>query len=277
MAGLRMQTGLCVDRMQDSTFIRNHPGNERHDLAQPQIYYLSTHVHVCGLEDGAIILDVKSGSYLGIDAEYLPDLIARIGNWPDSNRSERASERPESMKCDRLLNDLLQRGIVTKDVSLPRSALVQKCSSALTITDNSPARRKVSPRQAVEFLIALLVVTLRHRRKLAQLLEWLRRRQYAIHRDQPQATMDMGAMERLTSFMKLRIWCYTASRRCLFDSLVLSVYMTRAAIPCTLVVGVITKPFRAHAWVQIEDLVLNDTAEHVQQFNPILAVGECEY
>jgi hypothetical protein len=39
-------------------------------------------------------------------------------------------------------------------------------------------------------------------------------------------------------------------------------------------IGVSTKPFIAHAWVQSDDRVLNDTTEHVQMFTPILAAGE---
>jgi hypothetical protein len=59
----------------------------------------------------------------------------------------------------------------------------------------------------------------------------------------------------------------------MFDSLVLAVFLTRHMIPCTFVIGVSVKPFLAHSWVQIGELVLNDTAEHVQTFTPILAIG----
>jgi hypothetical protein len=79
--------------------------------------------------------------------------------------------------------------------------------------------------------------------------------------------------QQLASFLWLRTWCYTAQRRCLFDSLVLSIYLTRGMVPCTFVIGVANKPFLAHAWVQIGESVLNDTAEHVHNFKPILSIG----
>jgi hypothetical protein len=44
-------------------------------------------------------------------------------------------------------------------------------------------------------------------------------------------------------------------------------------VPCTFAIGVATKPFLAHAWVQIGESVLNDTAEHVQDFKPLLSIG----
>jgi hypothetical protein len=59
----------------------------------------------------------------------------------------------------------------------------------------------------------------------------------------------------------------------LFDSLVLSAFLTKCGQPCTFVIGIATKPFVAHAWVQSGDAVLNDTAEYIQTFDPILAIG----
>jgi hypothetical protein len=44
-------------------------------------------------------------------------------------------------------------------------------------------------------------------------------------------------------------------------------------VPCTFVIGVATKPFLAHSWVQLGEYVLNDTTERVQDFMPILSIG----
>jgi hypothetical protein len=125
-------------------------------------------------------------------------------------------------------------------------------------------------------MMSLLTVSLRHHDdQLALLLGWLSQRQRLICHDRRGATLD-DVQKLLVSFFKLRIWFYTADRHCLFDSLVLAVFLTRNGFPCTFVIGVSTKPFLAHSWVQIGDFVLNDTAEHVQTFTPILAVGESD-
>jgi hypothetical protein len=122
--------------------------------------------------------------------------------------------------------------------------------------------------------MALLAVTTRHQdKRLAPLLGWLHHRQSAVRRHGNSVTYK-EIMRLLASFFRLRIWFYTADRRCLFDSLVLSNFLSRKQIPCTFVIGVSTKPFRAHSWVQMGAVVLNDTAEHVQTFTPILAIGE---
>jgi hypothetical protein len=239
-------------------------------------YFLSAHAYICAFLDGAIILDLSSGNYLGIDAEHLENLRAYVSNWPDSGRDDRGAGRRHSVTSESLVSDLLQRGILTESATSRQRVAARKCVSAIAITDGRQILRRVSLRETVQFSIAFLIVLFCHRRRLQSLLAWFRRRQSAIHRDRPTATIEIGT-ERLASFIKLRLWLYTANRRCLFDSLVLSVFLTREMVPCTFMIGVSTKPFLAHSWVQIWEYVLNDTAEHVQQFKPILSVGECEY
>lgn len=73
-------------------------------------------------------------------------------------------------------------------------------------------------------------------------------------------------------FDRLRPWFFTARDRCLFDSLALIFYLTSRRLPARWVIGVADRPFRAHAWVQAQELVLNDRHDHVRQFTPILVV-----
>jgi hypothetical protein len=40
----------------------------------------------------------------------------------------------------------------------------------------------------------------------------------------------------------------------------------------TFVIGIQTMPFLAHAWVQAEDLLLDDYPDNVLPFTPLLAV-----
>jgi len=49
---------------------------------RPYCFFLSQHTYVCEFDDGAIILDVRSDTYLGIDAQYLSNLRACIGIGP---------------------------------------------------------------------------------------------------------------------------------------------------------------------------------------------------
>lgn len=72
---------------------------------------------------------------------------------------------------------------------------------------------------------------------------------------------------------------YLASRRliplepnCLRDSLALASYLKRRRAPFKLVIGVKLSPFAAHCWLQVGDLVLNDSLDSVADFHPILVV-----
>lgn len=73
-------------------------------------------------------------------------------------------------------------------------------------------------------------------------------------------------------FRVLRPWLYTARDRCLLDSLVLASYLHRLGVDPTFVIGVRTKPFAAHAWVQVGNYVVDDSPENVSGYTPILAI-----
>ena len=56
--------------------------------------------------------------------------------------------------------------------------------------------------------------------------------------------------------------------------LVLSIAMTRRlrqiAVPATLLIGVKLRPFEAHSWVQIDDMLVGEQADYIRNFTPIL-------
>jgi hypothetical protein len=237
-------------------------------------YFLSDQVHCCEFEDGAVILDMRAVAYLGIDAEHLPDLRARIENWPNSKACDLDAKCTDNPSFQRLLANLLARGIVTTVPTKARLSNLPHPATALTNADWGAALHGIPIAHVLCFCMSLLWVLLRRRpRRLGSLLNWIRRQQAAFRRDEgpPDRQVDRDL---LASFFRSRIWFYTAYRYCLFDSLVLSVFLTWRRVPCTLVIGVSTKPFAAHAWVQIGDCVLNDAIEHVQTYTPILAVGD---
>jgi hypothetical protein len=65
---------------------------------------------------------------------------------------------------------------------------------------------------------------------------------------------------------------YTSKDACLLDSFVLAEFLISYGYRPTLVLGVHTKPFLAHAWVQMDDCVLNDSMEYAQTLTPIAAL-----
>lgn len=269
------QTGFVVNPMRicapanqtSHAAIAAHPEPE----AAPACFF-SVHAYIREFDDGAIIMDLRNGTYVGVDAQHLSDLRPRIGNWPDSGRSNLEVERRDLSTSESLIAELLARGILTTSRTPTQPAPATTPTTALTATSSGGARRPIPLMHVVQFAIAFLVVARGLRRnRLASLVDRLRRHQASIQPGHAVTHDDIVA--RWRSFLWLRTWCYTAQRRCLLDSLVLSVFLTKGMVPCTFVIGVATKPFVAHAWVQIAGSVLNDTVEYVQDFAPILSVS----
>lgn len=59
---------------------------------------------------------------------------------------------------------------------------------------------------------------------------------------------------------------------CFYRSFVLRGLLTQRGLAAAWVFGVQTWPFEAHCWLQVDDMVLDDTCDHVSGFTPILAV-----
>jgi hypothetical protein len=73
-------------------------------------------------------------------------------------------------------------------------------------------------------------------------------------------------------FEKLRPLAFSTKDCCLRDSLALARFLALQGLHARWVIGIKTRPFGAHAWVQHDHLVLNDHHEHVSGFRPILVV-----
>jgi len=60
--------------------------------------------------------------------------------------------------------------------------------------------------------------------------------------------------------------------QCLRRSIAMVQFLTDFAYSPLFVIGVRNNPFEAHAWVQDEDMALNDEVEKIGRFTPILAI-----
>jgi len=59
---------------------------------------------------------------------------------------------------------------------------------------------------------------------------------------------------------------------CLLDSIALIRFLARRSMHANLVFGVTGDPFSAHCWVQVDELVLNDTLGNANAYTPIRTV-----
>src|SRR4051812_37362917 len=97
------------------------------------MYYLNHHIYAREFDAGAVLLDARSGRYLGIDAASLPALRATVANWPVSEEIHIRSDAVQAQKIEELLATLLARGIFTTAAMRQRTASpAAPCLSLLT-------------------------------------------------------------------------------------------------------------------------------------------------
>ena len=77
--------------------------------------------------------------------------------------------------------------------------------------------------------------------------------------------------ERVEVFQALLPWAPFPGV-CLYRSFMLLLFLRRAGFDATWMFAVRTWPFEAHCWLQVGDVVLDDLAERVQPYTPIMAV-----
>ncbi len=237
-------------------------------MPQPAMYYLSRTTYCLDLGSNAVMLDLPHDSYLGIDAPLLPALRVAIHNWPPC-KSVIANIAPVNQAAaQQVMENLLRRGVLTRSPTWKPITPVQDVSAAVYLGDHIAGTRHMTLTDVINFIGSLLTVFIQARRGPLPLVAWLQTHRLKCGHA-PSADLE-SIKPILATFFRLRVLFYTAQRRCLFDSLVLSVFLRKRGIPCTFAIGVSLKPFAAHSWVQIGATVLNDTAEHAQLFTPIL-------
>ncbi|MEM7432654.1 MAG: lasso peptide biosynthesis B2 protein [Pseudomonadota bacterium] len=82
-------------------------------------------------------------------------------------------------------------------------------------------------------------------------------------------TAELG--ELMSQFILLRALTYTSRDRCVFDSLVLSVFLAKNGLEPELKIGVKTQPFASHCWVQVDGKIVNELEEYSGSFYEIIA------
>ena len=128
--------------------------------------------------------------------------------------------------------------------------------------------KPLTGRDRFEGLMAYLTVLGRyHGRPFSRLLAYAagRRRHMA-----PAASLSALA-DQVTAFRQILPWA-PFQRVCLYRSFFLLAFLRRQGFEATWVFGVQAWPFEAHCWLQVGDLVLDDSLEHVRPFTPILAI-----
>ncbi len=232
---------------------------------------LADHVRACRIGDQMIFLDLLRSTYFGVVGPHLAALSAVI--LEDAAGADMV-DTPSDPLLQASINRLRAQKLLS-DARAERPAR-QPCTytEAVTSLDTDDAREMAEVEWHSLFRLwrATLVAT-----------AWLRRRSLADIADRvlalrmrhstPSAEISGDAMlAAVARYVRLRPFALTSRDRCLHDSLTLIHFLATQGLFPQWVIGVRVHPFGAHSWVQGGGVVLNDLAERVRHFRPILVV-----
>lgn len=190
----------------------------------PESYRLAAHARVASSEGLLIFLDLKRDRYCAI-ADHLASY----------SRESDVVTPVDASAAARSFSDLARRGLIQANAGDAQREM---------------GRRARALARAFIWASACLGV-----RRLDWAFASLARAKLA-GRERRRASA--GAAKTLIAvYEKWRPW-WPAKRVCLFDSLSLCFFLASEGVAADLVIGVMGAPFAAHAWAEIEGVVVND-------------------
>ena len=272
-------------------------------------YGLASHVFVCRNEEYIVVLDVHRDRYFALEAARTTALMPLLPGWPAqpersggnpekrqrrdagqpaanearaapaqfvSADAESANAEPEIAAAEAAA-PLLRQGWLLESPA-PAHAVKEAWPTAVRpseselLTGLDAVQVPIGARAIIEFVRASLFARFALRFwPFERVIGRVRRRKAARAATSP--PLDVArARELVDTFARLRVFLFSHRDKCLQDSLALLEFLARYDIFPNWVFAVRARPFVAHCWVQHEDLVFNDTAEHVGSYTPIMVV-----
>ena len=231
-------------------------------------YQLPEHVYACRTDDGVIFLDAKRDRYFGLGGAGVSALPYFVANWPgsDTSRGCNAKEVPHA-EVHRVADGLIQRGLLcrSRNESPPQRACVPPLSVDLP-KSVLEARRSLRTVDMIYFVIACIRALWLIKRFP---LEAIASRVTAARRNE--GRLDSAEVFGLVQvFRRLRRLFFSEKDRCLLSALALVLFLRHYGHFPLFVIGVKTRPFAAHSWVQQGELLLEGDPASICHFVPIL-------
>lgn len=212
--------------------------------------YLANHIHAAAREEDLLILDTRAGDYL-----CLPGAASAVVLVPGCNAVGVADADLAAALADLGLTDPNER---------PRRRQRLPAAPVRDARGGTPARP--SPDQALRMAGASLDMARGYwRQSFPSLIE------ASQGRGAPEVSRHLATVAEARAFHAMLPWV-PFQGECLFRAIMLQAFLRRGGLDATWVIGCQTWPFEAHCWLQVGDAVLDDSADHVAGFTPILAL-----
>jgi Transglutaminase-like superfamily len=234
---------------------------------------LASDTYFCEFDHGAIFLRLRHNNYLAVDSACVSQLKIAVSGWSSCGTAGYDVVHGRTTSSLKFVNELLELGVLTRSERDGKPATHLRIATSDSILEQYPIRAElnVTVDNLVKFMTSLAFVAFFLKTsRLKALIDRMQRVKTKQRGATPAPTTD--AVVAALRFFRIRPWFYTAKDACLLDSICLTFFLLEYKLNPTFVIGVKTKPFAAHAWVQFDSHVVNDSPETVQQYSPILSV-----
>lgn len=239
-------------------------------------YWLPSHVRACSTATGTVLLDLRRNRYFGVGQKETTVLRSLAGNWdsPATTSAGFASDaRPLPLPdAVRIADKLVEAGLLSNDAPEPAvftPTQVDLHSLLTSVGHEIDRRSSIRWRHIAAFLRACMWA----RRSVRSRTLYLVAEDIGRQKKASGTPFDADrAVELVTIFRRLRPHTFAARDQCLFHALALIRFLASYDVHPTWVIGVRTKPWAAHSWVQHGTLLLDSNPEEVCEYTPILAI-----
>jgi hypothetical protein len=244
-------------------------------MLSEKAYWLPSHVRACSTASGTVLLDLRRNRYFGVGRKETRVLSSLAANWQETPAASSFTRDLDALPMEdavRIADKLVEAGLLSKDAAEPAAftPTAIDLNSLLTSVGHEVERKSpIRWRHIVNFLRACTWARRSVRsRTLYVVAEEIGRKKNAAG-----APFDAErAIELVGVFRRLRPHTFAARDQCLFHALALVRFLSAYDMYPTWVIGVRTKPWAAHSWVQQGTLLLDANPEQVCDYSPILAI-----
>lgn len=238
-----------------------------------QHYWLPPHVLSCPRIEGTVLLDLKQNRYFALSVSDSVALSRIVPNWP---------ALPDHTACPAAPGS--RQTTAAYAATLLKSGLL----SAAQPTESTPMGEAKTPLASVgEEISEHVAINADHFYAFLRAYRWARRsvRRHSLNDIRQEVVVMRTAGHAsatapneheiaglVSAFRTLRPFGLTAKDQCLVHSLALLKFLAHYQAFPTWIIGVTLRPWSAHSWIQLRELVLDSTPEKVCAFRPILVV-----
>jgi Transglutaminase-like superfamily len=239
-------------------------------MARNPPYRLMPHAYVCARDDYIVLMDIERGKYLAVDGRQSLELSKLIEGWPSpANRCllPEGEENLQSGSAERIVQQLLQRKLLTDDPSMGKTAAPIKTLLPAQAFPIFALDRSLRP--YLRYLPNFIMACIRARRlyrniRLPKVVEHIQARR----RGWGDLAPDAGKLRLLVrAHHHLRPLIYSCQNKCLYDSMVLLEFLAAYRMDATWVFGVHTWPWIPHCWVRAGTYLLNDSPGNIGRYS----------